>query len=427
MEIDDIQLRSDPVKDILTRPPNWLVRWGITVIAGVLTILVGLSFLVKYPDELVAEATITTEALPTSVKAVSTGPLAQVMAKEGQEVAQGAHLAIIENAGKYAHWLQLSGVFGPFHQKLMESGQVGHLQLATGMNLGDVQPAYTAFFKAYQDYWNFEETNFYEERIAQVRNKIVAQRQLSQGLSAQKAILLTDYQLAQRQFETDQQLHQRKAITDRELEQSKQALLQQEYQVKSFDTETIGANIKVQELEDQVLELRQAFREERMEFSEAMKQASLSLEAALSLWQQQYVLTAPIAGKVSFFKLLSDRQFVREGDEVMVVVPQASSIFAYTAVGQQGFGKMKVGQAVNIRLNGFPFEQFGVVRGEVKQISAISRDGRYMVHLALPSGLTTSYGKKLPFSQEMTGEAHIITEDLRLIERIFYQLRKVEL
>ena len=36
----------------------------------------------------------------------------------------------------------------------------------------------------------------------------------------------------------------------------------------------------------------------------------------------------------------------------------------------------------------------------------------------LPKGLETSYKKQIPFQQEMTGTADIITEDLRLIERI---------
>jgi hypothetical protein len=39
--------------------------------------------------------------------------------------------------------------------------------------------------------------------------------------------------------------------------------------------------------------------------------------------------------------------------------------------------------------------------------------------------LETSYKKKILFQQEMRGSAAIITEDLRLIERIFYQFRSM--
>ena len=36
-----------------------------------------------------------------------------------------------------------------------------------------------------------------------------------------------------------------------------------------------------------------------------------------------------------------------------------------------------------------------------------------------------AYDKEIEFKQEMRGTAEIITEDLRLIERFFYQLKDV--
>ena len=39
--------------------------------------------------------------------------------------------------------------------------------------------------------------------------------------------------------------------------------------------------------------------------------------------------------------------------------------------------------------------------------------------------MITSYNKDIEFKQEMRGAAEIITEDLRLIERFFYQFREV--
>lgn len=45
--------------------------------------------------------------------------------------------------------------------------------------------------------------------------------------------------------------------------------------------------------------------------------------------------------------------------------------------------------------------------------------------VSLPYGIETSYKKKIEFQQEMSGKADIITEDLRLIERLLYQFRDV--
>ena len=48
-----------------------------------------------------------------------------------------------------------------------------------------------------------------------------------------------------------------------------------------------------------------------------------------------------------------------------------------------------------------------------------------VVDIALPDGLTTNYGKTLPLTREMKGSAEIITDDLRLLERLIMPLRKI--
>ncbi|MBZ4037557.1 HlyD family secretion protein [Flavobacterium sp. 17A] len=89
-------------------------------------------------------------------------------------------------------------------------------------------------------------------------------------------------------------------------------------------------------------------------------------------------------------------------------------------------GKIKVGQRVNIRLANYPDREFGVLRGEIKNISLVpDKDGNLLLDVALPNGLKTSYDKQIVFQQEMKGSAEIVTEDLRLIERILYQFKNI--
>ena len=88
-------------------------------------------------------------------------------------------------------------------------------------------------------------------------------------------------------------------------------------------------------------------------------------------------------------------------------------------------GKIKKGQRANIYLVNYPDEEFGIVRGVVENISLLPVDNHYTVEITLPNGLQTSYKKTLPFSQEMTANVEIITEDLRLLERIFLPIRRL--
>ena len=94
--------------------------------------------------------------------------------------------------------------------------------------------------------------------------------------------------------------------------------------------------------------------------------------------------------------------------------------------GVKGIGKIAVGQAVRIRLDDYPYQEFGTLQGRVESVSAFSgRGGERLVLVALPAGLKTSSGKSILFATEMSGSADVITEDLRLLDRFFYKLRNL--
>lgn len=61
---------------------------------------------------------------------------------------------------------------------------------------------------------------------------------------------------------------------------------------------------------------------------------------------------------------------------------------------------------------------------KVESISDIQGvdDEDLMVFLSIDR-LTTSYGKELKFSRELLGEAEIVLEETRVVERIFYEFR----
>lgn len=88
-------------------------------------------------------------------------------------------------------------------------------------------------------------------------------------------------------------------------------------------------------------------------------------------------------------------------------------------------GKIKPGQRVIIKLENYPYREWGTIDGEVKIISEVPTKGEnegYVVYVQIMD-LVTSYGKTLEFKQEMIGSAEIVLEEITLLERIFYQFR----
>jgi HlyD family secretion protein len=109
------------------------------------------------------------------------------------------------------------------------------------------------------------------------------------------------------------------------------------------------------------------------------------------VFYQTYVLQAPVTGKV--------------------LLPL------------DGAGKVKPGQHVNLRFADFPYIEFGTVPGVVRGKSLVASEGYYIVDIDLPQGLKTNYNRVLPFTQQLQGQAEIITDDIRLLTRLFNPLR----
>lgn len=78
---------------------------------------------------------------------------------------------------------------------------------------------------------------------------------------------------------------------------------------------------------------------------------------------------------------------------------------------------------MRIKLNNNPFQEFGQLTGQINSVSTIAGAEGYLVKINFSHGLITTYQKQLSYKPDMTGSAEIITEDLILIERIFYSVR----
>ncbi|MEO1031693.1 MAG: HlyD family efflux transporter periplasmic adaptor subunit, partial [Bacteroidota bacterium] len=148
---------------------------------------------------------------------------------------------------------------------------------------------------------------------------------------------------------------------------------------------------------------------------------------AIKDWENRFVLKSNIDGKVSFLNYWAVNQTVNQADLIFIVIPEHNSSFiGKLNTPSQNSGKIKKGQKVNIKLENYPETEFGVLNGTIEHISIVpNSDGFYIVDVSLPNNMMTSYNKTIEFKQEMRGAAEIITEDLRLIERFFYQFKSV--
>ena len=151
------------------------------------------------------------------------------------------------------------------------------------------------------------------------------------------------------------------------------------------------------------------------------------LKKATKKWEQNYLIISNTTGVINYQQYIGTGQILYEGKSVLAILPKNNDgLVGIMLVPSLNSGKIIPKEKVLIKLNNYQFQEFGIIEGKVENISAIPDDeGNYYVYISLPNGLKTSYNKSLKFDRELRGNAEIVTQDLRLIERIFYQIRRI--
>ncbi|MFO8234394.1 MAG: HlyD family efflux transporter periplasmic adaptor subunit [Bacteroidales bacterium] len=424
-EANNINLRSEEVKEILGRPPRWLIRWGITLIFLLIVLLIFGSWFFSYPDVVTAPITVTTENPPARIVARTSGKIEQLFVIDGQDVEEGQPLAVIENPAYFKHVMQLEDNLKTSRERL-RNGNIANDNFEEHYRLGDIQSYYATFIKRLDDFQHFQALNYHQQTIVMLQNEKEKYRQHYRKLERQRDISRREYRLALKQYERDSALYAQDVIPEAELEKSETAMLAKQQALEQTEVSLSNAEIQLSKIDQNIKETELQFENQLNQYSISLFEAYDNLEAAIDKWKENYFLEAPVNGKVSFTEYWSENQYVESGRRVMTVISaHEGEMIGKMQLPFNGAGKVEEGQQVNIRFANYPYLEYGMVEGEVRSVSLVPEDNVYTVEVAFPDGLTTFYGEELEFSREMQGVGEIITEDTRLLERIVRPLRYV--
>ena len=416
---------SKPVEDIMNTPPGSLVRRGTLIVTVVIVLLLVLSYIIKYPYIIRAEAVITTENPPANIVARVSGNIEQLFVEDGDIVSTGSIMGIMETTASYESIKWLSTMLDTVKTaELPFSSPEREFKLPANPVLGEVQDQYAAFRKTFYDYFNHIQIDYYGKKIEAVRDEVRSIEDYIRQMKHKEEISSSNLEVEKKKYLRDSLLNQQDILPDADLENSKQKYLARRIELVQVRLEAASRQIdlaaKKQELQD-LLALRD---EERQKFKSAMEDQLLKLQARLDWWFQNYLLVSPINGEVTFTSFWAENQSVSEGETVMTVVPGGDNeIIARIKIPMAGSGKVSVGQNVNIQLESYPYLEYGMVQGIIRSRSLVPQDNLYVLDVELPDGLSTFYGKQLDFTQNMSGRAEIITEDMRLIDRLVYPFK----
>ena len=409
------ELRSPEVQEIIGKAPSNLIRWGITVIFLVIVSLLFMSWFIKYPDLLTAKVVITTTPPPIALVSRASGSL-HLLKKENAIVKSGEVVAYLQSSASIDAVL--------FVEEKLSSNSDLRTTTIPG-SLGDLQPHYAGLTSALTSLNALTENKIYDKQIAQLQKQVITYQKLGRSQLSQQKLSAQELKLAQEKFTTDSVLFVQKVTSAIDFNQAKTNWLQQQRNAHNAETTLLNNEAQLNQLNKQIADLEIQRTEQRQKLELTVAQAKDQLLAQIVKWKESYAFIATGSGSLAYLGFLEDQQFVEANKPLFSIIPEHGKMIARAELPIRGSGKVKEGQEVNIRLENYPFEQFGLLRGRISSISVMPGEDKYWVTIELPDQLLTNQNKTLTFKQQLAGSTEIITEDLRLLERFFYQFRKL--
>jgi hypothetical protein len=342
------------------------------------------------------------------------------------QLQKGDVISYLESGADYKHILWVDTLLNRFNGNASVK-----ISLPDTLILGEVSSAYNAFLLSYFQYERVISSDIYATMRQNLRQQIRSDEAVIANLDNEMRLKRQILHTSADQLRKDSLLLAAKGISEQEYQRQRNAHLSLEEARLNLQSSRL---MKQSEVSRNQLEIQRILLEE----TEAKEKAHSDfisrkneLSNGINLWKERYLLYAPVAGELEYLGFWRDNSFVQAGQELFSVIPDKNNILGEVTIPSFGAGKVETGQTANVKINNYPYDEYGLMKGVVKSVSRITNKLKtqngdvdaYLVVISFPNGTVTNFGKTLPLDFESKGTAEIITKRKRLIERLFDNLK----
>lgn len=422
--------RNEEVQTIVERMPTRFGFWVSLIVIFIFILMAFFGWIVRYPDIVMGQIVVKANTAPIKLIANASGKIKLNGSKSMQTVKEGQIIAYLENPTNPNVVVHIDSLLKAYNPGSENIKQLIHF-LPKNLSIGELNIKYYTFVNALQQYINHADDRLLEKQSQNLR--VILAEQYKAQQAAQKRLEMSRNQLAYtyKFFKRDSTLFQKKVISEAELDRTQMSYIGAKDAYQTALGNLIGSKQAIQQTQSQLQELGITTPEKEKDLKIGLISSYNDLIDNIKSWEQKYVFQSPYKGKVQFLKFYAENQFIPQGEEVFTVIPTDEHLTGQVILPSQGSGKLKVGQEVIVKLDNFPYNEYGSVTGKVGAISLTTSTTKvqnndidtYLVQVDFPNQLTTNYGSKLEFRAEAKGSAEIVTKDRRLIERLFDNLK----
>lgn len=416
----EVNLISEEVSEVLSSPPSWIILWGTSIFFGLFVVLGIISWIVKYPDLIKGSLKIVASNLPKSVNTKIDGKLIKLFVKDGQQLQKNEIIAYLESTANHSDVLDLDKRIN----SILSDNNLSNVfsaDIPTYYQLGELQKSFQNFEEVRIRVKSFIGTGTYLQKKEIIQNDLNQLEALQIHLQNQLENVKNDLALAEDEFDRQKVLLKDHAISKNDYNTLLSKVLSKKQSFEQANSAIRNNSMQQNQKRQEILELDKSITEQKNTFVQTIH----TLKSELEEWKRRYLVVAPTQGRAVFNASLQENQLLKTGQELMYILPDGEGYQGEMNIGQYNFGKVKKGQEVIVKLQSFPYQEYGTIMGKIENISEIPKDSVYWLRVSFPQGLKTSSHKTIAFRNGMSANGEIITSDKRLIERFFEEFLKV--
>lgn len=353
-----------------------------------------------------APGLLVTEAPSAKVVAAVPGVVTSLTVEEGSRVARGDKLAVITLERRAEDGAALAGA--------------GLATIRSRMALSQAQIGLAG------------------ARLASERRRLSSAVAAAEGqaaqLSGQIAIQEEIVGSNQRLFEQMGAVVERGFVSKVEYERRRQSYLNARQSLNALAQQRAAAGSEAAQARAQLAGLEAEGATQVNDIRASM--AALEQQDAQLRGEQGYVLTAPIAGRVTALQTAEGRT-ASPALPLMTIVPEGSALRADVYAPTRAIGFVRAGQETRLLFDAFPYQRFGSFGGRIEGVSRIVIDPRetdiplkleepvYRVTVRLDRQHAEAFGERLPLQPGMTLKANIVLERQSFLDWLLAPFRAV--
>ncbi len=395
----------------------WWMKYGILSVFLILAIVLTLAAVIQYPDVVRGEFKFHSSQPAVTIPLLQGVQIEELFRHDGDMLKKGDPIMLFKNNACYQDMI--------YAEKLLTTNiveadfNIVYDSLTyRNLNLGDIQDLWSQLYYRLFDYYTITKERKYDAKVERLTKQLREQCRLREKLKDLLAMNKHEKDIRQKNLAVDSSLHSNGVISKADYRSVMEVYIGKDKNAKNDEIILQRNEIEIANLVNAIKTTEEEKSEQIVAVRLQITEAINKLKAGIEGWKKNYLIEAPVDGQLNYLGNIDSKKYVNLEEHVVVVTPVSQDFKATVKIPAQRAGKIVPEQQVHLKLNDYPYREYGYLEGRLATISNVAGSDYYVGQVHLGVIMQTNNGKDIVVKENMGGMAEIITRKRSLLARV---------